>query len=194
MAHIKISHLSMTWGLSFLRSKVPCLELFRYLQAVVFVLICVNLVCFFLVFSISVMYLAIFWQRPFFALFSSRLLFAFLSRLFTSYCCSAVLQCFHGVQIIMSANISQMINKNQFFHYDQNIVISVNYWISVHPCWLFDVLLIATFIILCCFSRNINFFFGCFPTFSVIMSNLIKSYVFCSNKRKLVLNYRKYIF
>ena len=56
MVHIKASHMSTIWGLYFLRSKFPCLDLFRYLQAVVFV----SNLCsfsFFLVFSISVMYL-----------------------------------------------------------------------------------------------------------------------------------------
>ena len=74
MVHIKASHTSTIWGLYFLRSKFPCLELFRYLQAVVFVS---NLCSFstFLVFNISVMYLAIFWQRPLF------------SRSFDDVCC-----------------------------------------------------------------------------------------------------------
>ena len=37
MVHIKASHMSMIWGLYFLRSKFPCLDVFRYLKAIVFV-------------------------------------------------------------------------------------------------------------------------------------------------------------
>ena len=56
--HIKASHKSTVGALYFLRSKFPCLELFRYLQAAVFTY---NLCSFSfsLVFSISI-YLAIF--------------------------------------------------------------------------------------------------------------------------------------
>ena len=66
MVYVKASHASAIWGLYFLRSKFPCFELFRYLQAVVSVS---NLRSFstFLEFSISVIYLAIFWQRPLFS-------------------------------------------------------------------------------------------------------------------------------
>ena len=166
--HIKASHMSTIWGLYFLRSKFPCLDLFRYLQAVVFVS---NLGSFSLLFFL---FLLCIWQyydiTSFFWGFWLYLLFASLPHLCALFCCSSALQCFHGVQIIMSANISQMINKNQFFHYDQNIVTSVNYWISVHPCWVFNVLLIAIFIILCCFSRNINFFLVVFQHFLLFMS------------------------
>ena len=91
MVHIKASHMPTIWGLYFRRSKFPCLDLFRYLQAVVFVPYLCSF-SFFLVFSISVMYLAIFWQHPFFfALFWWCLLFASLPRLFVSFYCSAAL-------------------------------------------------------------------------------------------------------
>ena len=66
MVDIKTSHMSTISGLYFLKSKFPCLELFRYLPAVVFVS---NLCSFsiFLVFSISVIYLTIFCEGPCFS-------------------------------------------------------------------------------------------------------------------------------
>ena len=46
MVHIKASHMPTIRGLYFPRSKFPSLDLFRYLQAVVFVSYCVHLVFF----------------------------------------------------------------------------------------------------------------------------------------------------
>ena len=58
-----------------------------------------------------------------------------------------------------------------------------------------DILLSAIFVILC-FSRNTTFFV-CFLTFLLFMLQndyiFIKSYVFCLNKRKPYLIYRKFI-
>ena len=116
----------------------------------IYKMLCLFLNCVHLVSFISpcAMYFTIFWQRPF---FRWRLLFALLLRLFASFCRSAAMQCLQGVQIIMFANISLMIKKHHFFQCDQNIVSSVTYRTSLHPCWVFEILLIAIFIILCCF-------------------------------------------
>ena len=113
---------------------------------------------------------------PFFRTLLMTFVICLIALFICSFYCSAALSCFHGVQIIMSANISLMINKKQFFHYDENIVTGVNYWFSVHSCWLFHTSLIAIFIILCCFSRNTKFFLVIFRTFSVIQ--VTKSYFY----------------
>ena len=142
-----------------------CLGIYKLLCSF---LICVHLVLF-LLFSTSVMYLAIFWQRPFFRSLLMTFVICLFASFICSFCCSATLQNFHRVLIIMSANFSLSLNSKQFFHYDQNIVTSVNYyWIFVHSCWLFNTLFIAIFIILCCFSRITKFFLFFFRTFSVV--------------------------
>ena len=118
MVYITASHTSTIWGLYFLRSTFPCLELLRYLQAGVFL----SKLSSFSIFLVFVIHLAIFWQRPFFHALSMTFVIYFIA----SFYWSAALYCFHGVQII-SVNISQMINKNKFFHYDQSFVTSMNY-------------------------------------------------------------------
>ena len=80
----------------FLRRKFSCLQLFRYLQAVLFLS---NLCSFsiFLVFNISVMYLAILWQSPFFRALMMAFVICLITSFICSFCCSAALQCLHGV-------------------------------------------------------------------------------------------------
>ena len=90
-----VEQISMSW-------------VFRYLQAVVLFLNCVH--WFLLAFAFCS------WQYSGKAFFSRSfrwpLLFASLLRLFVSFRCSATFYCFRDVQIIMSVNINQMINKN----------------------------------------------------------------------------------
>ena len=96
----------------FPEEQIPFLEFFTYLQAVVFAS---NLCSFsiFLGFSNSVMYLAILWPGPFFYDFLMTFVNGLIVSFICSFCCSAALQCFHDAQIIMSANISLIINKKQ---------------------------------------------------------------------------------
>ena len=89
MVHIKASHITI-WGLYFLRSNFPYLQLFRYLQAAVFV----STLCsfsIFLVLSISVMYLTIFWQRPLFCALLMTFVICLIASFICSFCCSAAL-------------------------------------------------------------------------------------------------------
>ena len=87
MVHIKASHMSTIWGLYFLRSDFPCLELFRYLQAVA----CVSKLCSSISFSICVLYLAIYWSffPQFF--FDDVYYLPYCLVYFASFCCSAAL-------------------------------------------------------------------------------------------------------
>ena len=127
----------------------------------------------FLVFSISVIYLEIFWQCPLF------------SRSFHDACYLPHCLVYLLIFLFMSANISLRINRKQFFHYDQNIVNSVNYyWIFVHSRSLFNTLLIAIFIILCCFSRNPKLFLIFFSNIFCYLS--YKIIIFWSNLTYLV--------
>ena len=90
MVQIKASHISTIWGLYFLRSNFPYLELFRSLQAVAFV----STLCsfsIFLVLSISVMYLAIFWQRLLFRALLMAFVIYLMASFICSFCCSAAL-------------------------------------------------------------------------------------------------------
>ena len=87
MVHIKASHTSTIWGFYFLRSKFPCLELFRYLEAVVFVSNLCSFSTFFgyLVFLLCIMYMYSD-NAPFnFTLFWWPLLFASLPRSFANF-------------------------------------------------------------------------------------------------------------
>lgn len=110
--------------------------------------------------------------------FWSYLLFASLSCLVISLHFSAALKCFHGVQIVMSANINQIINKNQFFCFDQNINTSLNHWISANPCWVFGILLTAILQFLLFLYKHIFF---CLP-----------SIVFCYSHHKIIILLKKY--
>ena len=76
------------------------------------------------------------WQYSDNAYFISRsfrylLLFASLPRFVVLLRCSVSMEL--NRQIIVPANVNQIIIKNQFFHYEQNIVTNVNYGISAHP-------------------------------------------------------------
>ena len=109
MAHIKISHMLTIWVRAlFPVEQISMSWVFRYLQAVVLFLNCVH--WFLLAFAFCS------WQYSGKAFFSRSfrwpLLFASLLRLFVSFRCSAAFYCFRDVQIIMSVNINQMINKN----------------------------------------------------------------------------------
>ena len=74
----------------FPEEQIPCLEIFRYLQAVVFVS---NLCSFSILlgFSNSVMYLAIFWWGSFFYALLMTFVNGLIASFICSFCCSAAL-------------------------------------------------------------------------------------------------------
>ena len=159
MVHIKASHMSSIWGLCFLRSKFPCLELFRYLQAVGFVS---NLCLFsiFLVFSNSVMYAMPLFSRCFDDVCYLPHCLVYL--LILLFCCIAVFPCCSD----NPANINSSIMTK-----------------VLPPMWIIEflfvhveclTLLIAIFIILWCSSRNANFFWLFF-------------YIFCYSCYKIII-------
>ena len=95
------------WRLYIPRSKLPCLEKLRYVQAVGFVC----KLCSFIFLSICVLYKIKFCQHFFFVLSLVRFVIC-LAYLLRFVVLQRFSYCFHGVQIIMSDSINQMINKS----------------------------------------------------------------------------------